>query len=89
MGGYCYGTTSPPATLTVRGRVLTVVCLAVAPFSSRPSATLAVRGRFLTGCLPYYSDCVSFNYFLGAFPGFIARPFRGVGVGLRSCIFDS
>ena len=30
-------------------------------FLSRPPATLAVRGRFLTGCLPYYSVCVSFN----------------------------
>ena len=57
----------PPATLTVRGRVLPVVCLAIAPFSSPPPATLAVRGRFLTGGLPYYSDCVSFNYFSSRF----------------------
>ena len=27
---------APPATLTVRGRVLAVVCLAIAPLSSRP-----------------------------------------------------
>ena len=27
---------APPATLTIRGRVLTVVGLAIAPFSSRP-----------------------------------------------------
>ena len=74
---------SPPATLTVRGRVLTVFCLAIAPFSSRPTATRAVRGRFLTGGLPYYSDCDSFNYFLRVFPGFIARTFRGVGVGFE------
>ena len=36
----------PPATPTIRGRVLTVVGLAIAPFSSRTPATLAVRGRF-------------------------------------------
>ena len=36
-----------PATPTICGRVLTVVGLAIAPFSSRPPpATLAVRGRF-------------------------------------------
>ena len=58
---------APPAMLAVRGRVLTVVCLAIAPFSSRPPATLAVRGRFLTGGLPYYSDCVSFNDFSSRF----------------------
>ena len=58
---------APPATLTVRGKVLTVVCLAIAPFSSRPLATLAVRGRFLTGGLPYYSVCVSFNCFSSRF----------------------
>ena len=27
---------APPSTLTIRGRVLTVVCLAMAPLSSRP-----------------------------------------------------
>ena len=37
---------APPATPTMRGRVMTVVGLAIAPFSSRPPATLAVRGRF-------------------------------------------
>ena len=36
----------PPATPTMRGRVMTVVGLAIAPFSSRPPATLAVRDRF-------------------------------------------
>ena len=36
-----------PATLTIRGRVLTVVGLAITPFSCRPPpVTLAVRGRF-------------------------------------------
>ena len=37
---------SPPAAPTIRGRVLTGVGLAIAPFASRPPATLAVRGRF-------------------------------------------
>ena len=41
------------------------------------------------GGLPPYSVCVSVNYFLRVFPGFIARPFRGVGVGFGSRIFDS
>ena len=58
---------APPATLTVRGRALTVVCLAITPFVSRPPATLAVRGRFLTCDLPYYCVCVSFNYFSSRF----------------------
>ena len=47
---------SPPATMTVCGRVLTLVSLVIAPafffnspfFVSPPPATLAVRGRFLT-----------------------------------------
>ena len=37
---------APHATPMMRGRVMTVVGLAIAPFSSRPPATLAVRGRF-------------------------------------------
>ena len=52
-------------------------------FFVSPPATLAVRGRFFDGGLPYYSVCVSFNYFLRVFPGFIARPFRGVRVGFE------
>ena len=37
---------APPATPTIRGRVLTVVGLAIAPSCLAPPATLAVRGRF-------------------------------------------
>ena len=37
---------SPPAAPTIRGRVLTVVGLAIAPCRLAPPATLAVRGRF-------------------------------------------
>ena len=37
---------APPATPTIRGRVLTVVGLAIAPSRLAPPATLAVRGRF-------------------------------------------
>ena len=55
---------------------MTVVCLIIAPFSSRPPATLAVRGSFY-GVLPYYRVCVSSITFLRVFPGFIAKPFRG------------
>ena len=40
-------------------------------------------GQVLTDGLPSYSVCVSFNYLLRVFPGFIARPFRGVGVGFE------
>ena len=58
-------------------------CLAIAPFLSRPPATLAVRGRFLrVVCLITVSAFPSIT-FLRVFPGFIARPFRGVGVGFE------
>ena len=49
---------APPATLAVRGRFLTVVCLIIVP--ALPSIT-----------------------FRRIFPGFIANPFRGVGVGFE------
>ena len=54
-------------------------------FFVSPPATLAVRGRFLTGGLPYYSVVYAFPSikFLRVFPGFIARPFRDVGVGFE------
>ena len=74
---------APPATPTIRGRVLTVVGLAVAPFSSRPPRHTGGTRQVLTNGLPSYSVCVSFNYLLRVFPGFIARPFRGVGVGFE------
>ena len=74
---------APPATPTIRGRVLTVVCLAIAP--SRLAAPRHTGGtrQVLTDGLPSYSVCVSFNDFLRVFPGFIARPFRGVEVGFE------
>ena len=51
-----------------------------------PPATLAVHGTFLTVvCLIIVSAFPSMT-FLRVFPGFIARPFRGVGVGLTSRI---
>ena len=56
-----------PATLTVRGRVLTVACLAIAPFSSRPPRHTGGSRQVLTGGLPSYSVYVSFNYFVHAF----------------------
>ena len=71
---------APPATPTIRGRVLPVVGRAIAPFSSRPPRHTGGTRQVLTGGLPSYSVCVSFNYLLRVFPGFIARPFRGVGV---------
>ena len=73
---------TPPATLTVPGRVLTVDCLAIAPFSSRPPhATLAVRGRFLTGGLPYCSVCVSFNCYSSRFPWLHSQAVQRCGSG--------
>ena len=47
-----------PATLAVRGKVLTVLCLIIV--TAFPSIT-----------------------FLRVFPGFIAKPFRGAGVGFE------
>ena len=73
----------PPATPTVRGRVLTMVGIAIAPFSSRPPRHTCGSRQVLADGLPSYSVCVSFNYLLRVFPGFIARPFRGVGVGFE------
>ena len=53
----------PPATLAVRGRFLTMVCLIIAPSSSRPLTTLAVRGRFLRVLCLTIALAFSFNYF--------------------------
>ena len=74
---------APPATPTIRGRVLTVVGLAIAPFSSRPPRHTGGTRQVLTDGLPSYSVRVSFNYLLRVFPGFISRPFRGMGVGFE------
>ena len=52
-------------------------------FVSPPLAMLAVRRRFLTvGCLTIVSAFPSIM-FVRVFPRFIARPFRGVGVGFE------
>ena len=51
-------------------------------FVSPPRHTGGTR-QVLTDGLPSYSVVVSFNYFLLVFPGFIAKPFRGVGVGFQ------
>ena len=60
-----------------------MVGLAIAPFSSRPPRHTGGTRQVLTGGLPSYNVRVSFNYFLRVFPGFIVRPFRGVGVGFE------
>ena len=59
-----------------------MVGLAIAPFSSRPPRHTGGTRQVLTDGLPSNSVCVSFNY-LHVFPGLIARPFRGVGVGFE------
>ena len=52
-------------------------------FRSRPLPTLAVHGRFLTVvCLLIVSGFPSTS-FLCVFPGFTAKPFRGMGVGFE------
>ena len=60
-----------------------MVGLAIALFSSRPPRHTGGTRQVLTGDLPSCSVCVSFKYVLRVFPGFIARPFRGVGVGFE------
>ena len=70
-----------PTTPTIRGRVLTAVSLAIAPFSSRPPCHTDGTRQVLTDGLASYSVCVSFNYSLRVFPGVIAKPFREVSVG--------
>ena len=67
----------------MRGRVMTVVGLAIAPFSSRPPRHTGGTQQVLTDGLPSCSVRVSVNYLFRVFPGFIARPFRGVGVGFE------
>ena len=52
-------------------------------FSSRPPRHTCGSRQVLTDGLPSYRVFVSFNYFLRVFPGFVARPFRGVGVGFE------
>ena len=48
--------------------VLTVVCLIIAPFSSRPPPRQAGgTTEVFDGGFPYYSVCVSFNYFASRF----------------------
>ena len=77
--------TPPPATLALRlrGRFLTVVCLIIARFHLAPPATLAVRAKFLTPvCLIIVSAFPSITC-ICVFPGFIAKPFRGLGVGFE------
>ena len=64
-----------PITLAVRGRVLSLVSLAIAPAfsfnrlsSSRPPpATLAVRGRFLRVVCHIVATAFSFNCFSSRF----------------------
>ena len=66
---------APPATLAVRGRVLALVSLIIAPAfsfnrlsSSRPPpATLAVRGRFLRVVCHIVATAFSFNCFSSRF----------------------
>ena len=50
---------------------------------SRPPRHNGGTRQFLTGGLPSYSVYDSSNYFLRVFPSFIARLFRGVGVGFE------
>ena len=64
-------------------RSLAVVCLIIALFRRAPPATLEVRGMVLTVvCLIIASAFPSLT-FLRVFPGFVAKSFRGVGVGVE------
>ena len=49
---------APPATLAVRGRFLTAVCLIIAPFSSRPHHHAGGTREVFGGGLPYCSACI-------------------------------
>ena len=60
-----------------------VVCLIIAPSSSRTPSHAGDTRQVFYGGLPCCSVCVSFNYFLRVFPGFIAKPLRGMGVGFE------
>ena len=82
---------SPPASMVACARVLMLVSLVLAPvlsfnspFSvSPPPATLAVRGRFFTVVCIITVSAFPSILFLPVLPGFIAKPFRGVGVGFE------
>ena len=52
-----------------------------------PPATLTVRGKFLALAFPSILSEFPSVTFCRAFPGFIAKPFRGVGVGYEEPSF--
>ena len=58
-----------------------MVCLIIAPFLSRPDRHAGDTREVFDGGLPYYSVCVSFNYFAFFLASYIAKSFRGVGGG--------
>ena len=70
---------------------MTLVCLAIAPFAvvsfaitsfqSRSPIALAARGRYLRVAYLIIVSAFPSITILHVFPGCIARPFRGVGVG--------
>ena len=71
----------PPRHASGTREVLTVVCLIIAPFSSRPPNDAGGTREVLTGvCLIIVSPSITS---LRVFPGFIAKPFRGAGVGFE------
>ena len=65
----------------VQGGALGHLCSSAS--SSRPPATLAARGRFLTVVCVITVYAFPSITFLRGFPGFIAKPFRGVGTGFK------
>ena len=73
----------PPVTLAIRGRFLTVIFLIMSLFSSRPSLNAGGTREGFDGGLPYYSVCVSFNYFSLRFSWLHSQAVRGVGVGFE------
>ena len=57
-----------------------VICLAIAPFSSRPPPHTGGTRQVFDG---WFASAFPSTIFLRVFPGFSARPFRGVGVGFE------
>ena len=72
---------SPPSTLAVRGRVLTVVCLIIAPFSSRPPRRAGGTREVFGGGLLHCNVCLSFSYFYLRCSWLHSQAVQGCGSG--------
>ena len=72
----------PPATLTVRGKFFYCGLIYPSAFFVSPPRHAGGTREVFDGVLPYCSAFRS-TTFLRVFPGFMAKPFRGLGLGFE------